>query len=174
MRKFILIAALVAVWPSIGSAATLTPCFTPGEDCTGLIVRTVNSTKTELLVQAYSFTSYPIINAIARAKMRGVKVRVILDKSNETGRYSGATYLVNHGIDPLIDYRVAIAHNKVMVIDGRTVITGSFNFTKAAQSRNAENVLIVSDDPEIAASYRQNWERRASASRPYDQWKNRH
>ena len=53
----------------------------------------------------------------------------------------------------LIDDRVAIAHNKVLVIDGKHVITGSFNFTRAAQSRNAENVLVVTDAAELASSY---------------------
>lgn len=118
-------------------------------------------------MQAYGFTSWPIIDAIVRAKGRGVAVAVLLDKSNETGRYSGATYLVNHGIVPLIDDRPAIAHNKVMVIDGRAVVTGSFNFTAAAQHRNAENVLIV-HDVAVAAAYRANWKRREAASRPYE------
>jgi phosphatidylserine/phosphatidylglycerophosphate/cardiolipin synthase-like enzyme len=63
-----------------------------------------------------------------------------------------------------IDDRVVIAHNKIMVIDDRNVITGSFNFTKAAQ-RNAENVLFVIDDMALAAAYKENWMRRAAASR---------
>jgi phosphatidylserine/phosphatidylglycerophosphate/cardiolipin synthase-like enzyme len=51
---------------------------------------------------------------------------------------------------------MAIAHNKVMVIDSRTVITGSFNFTKAAEESNAENLLVI-DDAELAKKYTQNW-----------------
>ena len=147
-------------------AATLTPCFTPGEDCTGLIVDQIEQAKLTLLVQAYGFTSPSIIQALARAKDRGVNVRVILDKSNEQPRYTGATYLTNHGIPVLIDDRVAIAHNKVLVIDGKHVITGSFNFTRAAQSRNAENVLVVTDAAELASSYTRNFNRRTAASRP--------
>jgi phosphatidylserine/phosphatidylglycerophosphate/cardiolipin synthase-like enzyme len=54
---------------------------------------------------------------------------VILDKSQWTEKYSGATYLANHKIPVLIDDKHAIAHNKVMIIDDNTVITGSFNFT---------------------------------------------
>ena len=147
-------------------AATLTPCFTPGEDCTGLIVDQIEQAKSTLLVQAYGFTSPSIIQALARAKDRGVNVWVILDKSNEQPRYTGATYLTNHGIPVLIDDRVAIAHNKVLAIDGKHVITGSFNFTRAAQSRNAENVLVVTDAAELASSYTRNFNRRTAASRP--------
>jgi len=92
-----------------------------------VIVREIDAANATLLVQAYNFTSPPIIQALGRAKDRGVDVRAILDRSNEQPRYTGATYLANHGIPVLIDDRVAIAHNKVMIIDGQTVITGSFN-----------------------------------------------
>lgn len=131
-----------------------------------MIVRAVDDAKSELLIQAYGFTSAPIIQAVTRAKERGVSVRVILDKINEQKRYTAATYLKNHGIDPMIDFQPAIAHNKVMVIDRRNVITGSFNFTTAAQKRNAENVLIVLDGPAIAEAYAANWQRRSDAARP--------
>jgi phosphatidylserine/phosphatidylglycerophosphate/cardiolipin synthase-like enzyme len=163
--KAVIFAAFLAA-PAM--AADITPCFTPGEDCTSQIVREIDGAKKELLVQAYSFTSAPIIAAIARAHARGVKVSVILDKSNVKGRYSGATYLKNHGITPLIDRRVAIAHNKVMVIDGRDVISGSFNFTKAAQEKNAENVLFIRNDPALARAYSDNWKKRASVSDTLD------
>ena len=153
--------------PAPAIAATLTPCFTPGSDCTSVIVQRIDAAKSELLVQAYGFTSTPIISAIANAKTRGVDVRVILDKSNETRKYSGATFLVNHGIEPLIDDSVGIAHNKVLIIDKDTVVTGSFNFTTAAQKRNAENVLIIEDDHDLVAAYRDNWFKRAAVSRPY-------
>jgi phosphatidylserine/phosphatidylglycerophosphate/cardiolipin synthase-like enzyme len=148
-------------------ATELRPCFTPGEDCTAAIVRLIDEAKSELLVQAYGFTSAPIMQAVVRAKERGVIVKVVLDKINQTDKYSAATFLMNHGIDPLIDDKVAIAHNKVMVLDRRNVITGSFNFTTAAQKRNAENVLFILDDPVIAEAYAQNWQRRANQSRSF-------
>lgn len=81
---------------------------------------------------------------------------MILDRSQRTERYSSATFLDNSGLGPLIDGRHAIAHNKVMVIDGKTVITGSFNFTKAAEQSNAENVLII-HDASLAIKYEKNW-----------------
>lgn len=163
----LLIGSVLASQPS--HAGTLTPCFTPGGDCTGLIVRQIEQAKSTLLVQAYSFTSPPIMQAMAQAKDRGVNVRVILDKSNEQPRYTGATYLTNHGIQVLVDHRVAIAHNKVMVIDDKHVITGSFNFTRAAQSSNAENVLVVADDAVLASAYTASFNKRAEVSRPLRQ-----
>lgn len=80
---------------------------------------------------------------LADAKGRSVDVKVILDKANDKGKYSGATYVTNAGIPVWIDYKPAIAHNKVMVIDGTDVFTGSFNFTAAVRGHNAENVLLL-------------------------------
>jgi phosphatidylserine/phosphatidylglycerophosphate/cardiolipin synthase-like enzyme len=59
-----------------------------------------------------------------------------------------------------------IAHNKVMVIDGETVITGSFNFTKAAEEKNAENLLIIRDR-RLDELYAKNWLEHAQNSVPY-------
>ncbi len=155
--------------PVVASAdTTMSTCYTPGQNCTSLVVNAIASAKTELLVQAYGFTSTAIIEAIGAAKDRGIKVSVILDKTNENEQDSGAAYLKEHGIVALIDDKVAIAHNKVMIIDGTTVITGSFNFTEAAQKRNAENVLIIAGNKALAETYKANWQRRATASRAYE------
>ena len=147
-------------------AGELITCFTPGEKCTDLIVKQIDEAKKSIYVQAYGFTSQPIIEAVGNAKGRGLEVKVILDKVNETEKQgNGAKYLRGKNIDVLIDSKVAIAHNKVMVIDGKNIITGSFNFTKSAQDRNAENVLIILDDLTVAKKYIANWEKRAAVSR---------
>ena len=93
--------------------------FSPRGGCTDAIIETVNRAKNSVLVQAYSFTSAPIARAILNAHKRGVKVQVILDKSQRTDKYSSATFFFNMGIPTKIDAAHAIAHNKVMIIDGR-------------------------------------------------------
>ena len=70
-------------------------------------------------------------------------------------------------IPTYIDSRHAIAHNKVIIIDGAVTITGSFNFTKAAQEKNAENLLIIRSR-EIARAYRENWQHHLSHSERYE------
>jgi len=142
--------------------------FSPNGDSTNVIVKAIDDARSQILVQAYGFTSTPIIKALVDAKERGVDVRVILDKSNESRRYSGATYLSHHRIPVWIDDSVAIAHNKVMVIDANSVITGSFNFTAAAQNRNAENVLLITHAPALAKEYSRNWQWRKELSHEYD------
>ncbi len=95
----------------------------------------------------------------------------ILDNSQdrreiERTRYAGATYLTNAGIPVWIDDAPAIAHKKVLVIDGATAITDSFNFTAAADRRNAEKVVVL-QRPELGACFAQNWEERRAASRAF-------
>ncbi len=59
-----------------------------------------------------------------------------------------------------------IAHNEIMIIDGETVITGSFNFTKAAEEKNAENLLVIRDK-KLAKRYFKNWEEHERHSEVY-------
>lgn len=147
--------------------ADLHPFFSPNGGCTQAVVDQLNAAKKTVLVQAYSFTSAPIARALVDAKRRGVDVQVILDKSQRGERYSSATFLANEGVPTYIDAKHKIAHNKVMVIDGQTVITGSFNFTKSAEEGNAENLLVINNAPELAAKYSQTWKAHLGHSEPY-------
>jgi phosphatidylserine/phosphatidylglycerophosphate/cardiolipin synthase-like enzyme len=141
-------------------------CFTPGEDCTELIVKVLGEAKTSILMQAYSFTSAPLAKALLDAHKHGVRVEVILDKSNQTDQYCAANFVANAGILTKIDAQHAIAHNKIIIMDGETVIGGSFNYTKAAQDKNAENVEITRGQA-VAARYTANWQAHAQHSTPY-------
>jgi phosphatidylserine/phosphatidylglycerophosphate/cardiolipin synthase-like enzyme len=140
--------------------------FSPHGGCTEAVVEALGQAKSTVLVQAYSFTSAPIAKALVEAHRRGVNVQVVLDRSQRTEKYSSATFVYNNDIPCFIDAQHAIAHNKVMVIDARTVITGSFNFTKAAEENNAENLLVI-QDAEMAARYAQNWAVHREHSEPY-------
>jgi phosphatidylserine/phosphatidylglycerophosphate/cardiolipin synthase-like enzyme len=149
--------------PAPSPSATTTPsavsvCVTPGGNCTDAIVQVLGNAKHTILVQAYAFTSAPIAQALLDAHKRGVQVQVVLDQSQRSEKYSSADFLANQGVPTMIDAEHAIAHNKIMVIEGETVITGSFNFTKAAQEKNAEILLIIRD-PVLALQYAQNWVR---------------
>ena len=140
--------------------------FSPHGRCTDAIVKELNKAKSTVLVQAYSFTSAPIAKALLNAHKRGVKVEVILDKSQRTDQYSSATFLYNSGIPVRIDAVHVIAHNKIMIIDRETVITGSFNFTKAAEEKNAENLLVI-HDKKLAERYARNWKEHERHSEVY-------
>jgi phosphatidylserine/phosphatidylglycerophosphate/cardiolipin synthase-like enzyme len=146
---------------------TIAPFFSPNGGCIEAVVSALDAAKKTVLVQAYSFTSAPIAKALVDAKKRGVNVQVILDKSQKNERYTSATFLANDGVPTYIDAAHKIAHNKVMIIDGQTVITGSFNFTKSAEEGNAENLLVINNAPELAAQYTANWKEHLGHSEPY-------
>ncbi|ANA39407.1 phospholipase [Geobacter anodireducens] len=172
MKKILVVLMLVLLSASapaepVLAAGTVEVCFTPGEDCAGKIVREIDAARSQILVQAYSFTSKPIAKALLDAHKRGVKVEAVLDKSQRKERYTSATFLNNAGILVFIDDRHAIAHNKIMIIDRRTVFTGSFNFTKAAQERNAENLLIIKRDKALVEKYLANYAVHREHSEPY-------
>jgi phosphatidylserine/phosphatidylglycerophosphate/cardiolipin synthase-like enzyme len=140
--------------------------FSPRGGCTEAVVAEIDRTRSSILVQAYSFTSAPIAEALVEAHRRGVQVSVVLDRSQESEKYSSADFLLHAGIATLVDEHHAIAHNKVMVLDSQTVITGSFNFTKAAEENNAENLLVIRDE-RIAELYIRNWRAHAEHSVEY-------
>ena len=155
--KFVFCSLMLAWCIGVGSAAeTIQVYFSPHGGCTEAAVENLKKATNNVLVQAYSFTSAPIAEALVDAEKRGVKVQVILDKSQRTEKYSSADFVAHAGIPTFIDTKHAIAHNKIMVIDGKTILTGSFNFTKAAESSNAENLLVI-QDATLAKKYTANW-----------------
>ena len=158
---------IILLTSGIACAGTFPPstkydvCFTPNYECSKLIIHEIEKAKRSVYVQAYSFTLESIKYSLVKAKENGLDVMVILDKTqkNDAGKY----FIYNH-IPTWIDYHARIAHNKVMIIDNETVITGSFNFTQSAQMRNTENVLII-HDANLATKYYANWNSRKKISR---------
>ena len=151
------VAALVAARHWHRRRPAVSAHFSPRGGCTDALVAEVAAARREVLVQAYSFSCPDFAAALASAAARGVRVVVLLDRSNEAETYSELGDLERHGLEVWIDAAHAIAHNKVVVIDARTVVTGSFNFTRQAEHANAENLLILRDHPELAALYRENF-----------------
>jgi len=149
-----------------GNNLSIQVWFSPGGGCTDAIIGELNKAKKEILVQAYSFTSQAIAKALVDAHKRGVRTEIILDKSQRTEKYSAADFTSHMGVSTYIDGAHAIAHNKIMIIDNETVITGSFNFTKAAEERNAENLLIIRSK-QLAKDYLDNWEKHKAHSEKY-------
>lgn len=81
---------------------------------------------------------------------------MVIDRSNLKGKHSSAIFMKDQGVPTYIDSKHAIAHSKIMIIDGEKVITGSFNFTKAPEEHNAENLVVIKDQ-KTAEEYMQNW-----------------
>ena len=137
-----------------------------------MIADAVDTAQKTVRVQAYWLTSQPILRALAAARKRSVDVAAILDRSQDRHQangasYTGATYLANAGVPVFIDPASGIAHNKVIILDDATVITGSFNFTAAADTRNVENVVVLRS-PNVAGWYLRAWEAQRAVSREFE------
>ena len=156
----------------LNARGTIQLAFTPGDDVAGLIVAAIGKARRQVLVQTYSFTHQDIAQALVNARRRGIDVQVIADQRQmETIATSKLEWLAEQGVPVWIDSEHAAAHNKVMVIDNglpeAAVITGSFNFTQAAQHRNAENLLILRGNPNLTEAYAANWRRHKIHSLPF-------
>jgi phospholipase D len=148
---------------SVASSAAVAVCFSPEEDCAAFAVRAIDNAESEILVSAYGLTTGSgIVEALARAKGRGVDVRLIADKTTPCGRSSGVPLLAAAGVPIWIDDQARIAHEKAMVIDEAVVLTGSYNWTRGA-AENSEDLNLISS-PTIATVYAAHWHNRLSVS----------
>jgi len=138
---------------------SITVAFSPHGGATEAVVQVITEAKKSIHLAGYGFTSKPIAQALIAAHERGVEVEAVLDKSNTSARYTEAGELAAAGVPVRIDSRYAIMHDKYLIIDGKTVETGSFNLTSAAEKSNAENVIVLRDYPQVAASYEENWKK---------------
>lgn len=139
--------------------ATIEVAFSPNMGATDLVVKAMGEGKKTIRVAAYSFTSKPIAQALLEAHKRGVDVKVVVDKSQGKAKYTSAHFLANVGIPTRVDFKYSIMHNKFIVIDDVNVELGSFNFTAAAEHKNAENVLVLRGDLAVAKQYTTEWDR---------------
>ena len=158
MRKFLIVALIFSALPAAASPS-VTVGFSPSHTALENVLSVINDATVSLDVEAYSFTSKPIATAIIAAKKRGVSVRVVADEKANGDRYSAVTYLANNHVAVRLNSRYAIMHNKVMIADGSTVQTGSFNYTASADTRNAENSIVLRGVPQIAAQYEKEFNR---------------
>ena len=150
------------------SGGRIEVAFSPQAGATELVIKAISSAKKSILVAAYSFTSKPIAQALIAAHKRGVQVLVVVDKSQKTERYTSATFLANMGIPTRADSQHKIMHDKFMVVDGEHVESGSFNYTSSAERSNAENALVIWNNPQLAGIYTANWREHWDHSEPYE------
>ena len=171
-----LAAALAAAQPAphtgeSAAAARVEAYFTPGDDVARVISGRIDAARRTVQVQAYLFTNKRIAAALAKAARRGVTVELVADaRQHEAGGLPVLKTLDRAGVRIWLAGDFAAFHNKVVLVDAGTpsavVVTGSFNFTQAAQDKNAENVVVISGSPEVTGRFARDFERhRARASR---------
>ncbi len=140
--------------------------FSPNGGALDAILRNLGAAQKSVHMQAFHFRSEPIVKALQAAAKRGLDVRVIVDAESAAKSNSRAGQAAQGGVPVFTDAEHAVSHNKIIVIDGATVITGSYNFVKRAEYKNAENMLVIRS-AELAAKYEENWERHFAHSKPF-------
>lgn len=154
------------------AAGTIDVLFPPWDDAESALVAAVESSRSQVLVQAFLLTSRAIAASLIAAHRRGVEVRVLAD-ARQHAETAGSLLasLSEAGIPVWLETRYRHAHNKVIVIDAGgalpVVVSGSYNFTWSAQNANAENLLIMRGNAALAARYAANWQRHRAQAQPF-------
>jgi phosphatidylserine/phosphatidylglycerophosphate/cardiolipin synthase-like enzyme len=132
--------------------------FSPEDGVAKHVLERLAAARRSIHFMTFSYTEDTISDAMIAKRRAGLVVRGVFESNNAGG--SGADFgrLKAGGVDVLEDGNCYILHHKVIIIDERTVITGSYNFTSSAEKDNDENLVIV-DDPNLARAYLDEFER---------------
>ena len=154
------------------STAVVEAAFTPDDDVAALIVKRIGAARHSVRMQAYLFTDRRIANALLAALKRGVQVEIVGDAAQHAaGGLPFLRALDRAGARVYLSGAHAAMHNKIVIVDGdgpaATVLTGSYNFTPSAQSRNAENVVVLSGNRALAQRFVANFEQQRQRSSPW-------
>ncbi|WP_408626177.1 phospholipase D family nuclease [Dryocola clanedunensis] len=164
-----LCAAVFGLSAGVASAAPQVMVgFSPEGSAQRLVLQTLDESQQSIRLMGYSFTSPEVVKSLLAAHRRGVDVKVVLDAKGNTSRSSRAAInlLVNAGIPVRLVSQFKIMHDKVIVSDGRTTETGSFNFSRSAARSNSENVIVLKDLPAVASQYLAHWQSRWEQGKP--------
>ena len=159
--------ALCVASPEANARQSTQAAFSPSPEAVKLVERTIRKAEKTVDVAAYYFTSQKIADALIAAHKRGVEVRVLLDKGQGKRHYRAVQSLHEAGIPIRINRKYAIMHNKYIIIDKKTVETGSFNYTDSAEQRNAENVIVIKNNVTLAKRFMKDWDRLWNESEEY-------
>jgi hypothetical protein len=132
-------------------------CFSPSGNCASVLIKWINHASKSVHVLIYSFTLDNVRDALVQAKKRGVDVKIVFDEEQARGQGSEYSNLKAAGVDVCIDTGSGLMHDKVAIIDGHIIITGSFNWSQAGNQENNENLIVV-DSSSWAAAYEQQFQ----------------
>lgn len=156
---------------TVNSISTIHPqdlletCFSPKGNCAGRVAYWVGRANSSIHILIYSFTLNAIGDALVQAKRRGIDVKIVWDEGNWNATGSEYQKLKNSGIAIRIDHRHGLLHDKVAIIDQHIIITGSFNWSQAANQENRENLVVI-DSPAWASAYEQHFQQVWNATTP--------
>ena len=135
--------------------------FSPEDGAVSYLVAMLNDAQVSIRFLAFSFTDYPMAQAMVARAQNGVDVQGVFETFGSNSPRSELKTLWCAGLPVRQDGNDSFLHDKVIIIDNSIVVTGSLNFSSSADEDNEENVIII-DNPGIAAlyleEYQKNWD----------------
>lgn len=148
--KLLLIVVNLQFLVSYAYACQARALFSPNGGVQNEIINEIRSAKKTVSMAAYTLTAPKIVLELEASYLRGVIVKVLTDKNQSNMPFN---------FPSKVEKKHSIMHNKIIIIDDMTVITGSYNFTQAAEYKNAENILIIKECPNISRAYKEEFTR---------------
>lgn len=151
MRSKLLILIITAIWGA--SCSSLLVGFTPSSYCEDKIIELIDDSEESIDIAVYSINNTNIVDALKKAHSKGIKIRILTDRLQAAGKSSKAKELFSFGLNIKIHSKFKIEHNKFAIYDGKTISTGSYNWTNPASSKNSENCIFISNDRKMVSKY---------------------
>ena len=160
IKRFLIIVTILCAIPVAN--ASVQAGFSPEGSARALVLASINHAKVSIDMMAYSFQAKDIVSALVHAEKRGVKVRAVIDKHRNAGTVSQKAIALAqaNGIALRFDDHCHLQHDKLMIVDGNTLETGSFNFAQSAEVANSENVLVIRDEPAVISQFQAHFDSR--------------
>lgn len=168
INRLVLIAA-VALPAAANAAPNVQVGFSPEGSARALVLNIIGHAHRSIQMIGYSFQAPDITQALVAAHNRGVEVRVVVDKRRNQGKTSqtAINFAATHGIQMRIDGHYHIQHDKTIIVDGKTVETGSFNYAPSAETQNSENLVVLRHMPDVTRQFIAHWQSRWDLGLPY-------
>lgn len=157
LKVFLLLSVFILFINNAVFSLSIEVYFSPKGNCEKRILELLEAAQESIDVAMYTFTNSKIAWALAKARERGVRVRVLLDGQEINNKYSKGVFLKRRGIYVVYDRMPGLMHNKFCIIDNKIVITGSYNWTATAEEKNEENIVVIHDS-RVANSYKTRFE----------------
>ncbi len=158
MERFIGFVFVFFMIASVTNAGTTKVFFTPSSDCEDNIIRYIDSATESVDVAVYAINNDAIVDALIRAHMRGVSVRILTDRTQAAQKSSLVPVLEAFGIPLRRHKHYRIQHDKFAVFDKKRASTGSYNWTNSASRKNAENCLFLQQKNKTVGQYQERFE----------------
>lgn len=149
--------------------------FSPSQKCENSIIKLINQAKENIDVAVYSINNNNIVEALKKAYDKGVKIRILTDRTQASSKHSKAIELYKYGINTRVHSKYKIEHNKFAVFDGKVASSGSYNWTNPATSKNSENCIFFIKNKKAVGEYQNRFDYlwQINTKRKSDEWFNK-